>query len=54
MSFKSQHRLKLVPGLFVNLNKGLSLISIVGKRCSIHLSKRGVRSTASALSLEIV
>ena len=49
MSFKSRQRLKLVPGLFVNLNRGLSLISIVGKRCSTHLSKRGVRSTASIL-----
>ena len=46
MSFNSRQRIKLVPGLFVNLNRGLSLISIIGKRCNARLSKRGMRSTA--------
>jgi hypothetical protein len=47
MGFKSRQRIKLAPGLFVNLDRGLPLISIDGKRCSIHLSKRGMRAPAS-------
>jgi hypothetical protein len=46
MSFKSRQRIKLAPGLFVNLDRGLPLISIDGKRCSTHLSKRGMRAPA--------
>ena len=47
MSFKSRQRIKLAPGLFVNLGRGLPLISIDVKRCSTHLSLRGMRAPAS-------
>ncbi len=47
MSFRSRQRIKLAPGLFVNLDWGLPLISMDGKRCSTHLSKRGMRAPAS-------
>jgi hypothetical protein len=47
MSFKSRQRIKLAPGLFVNLDRGLPLISIDVKRCSTHLGKRGMRAPVS-------
>ncbi len=47
MSFKSRQRIKLAPGLFVNLGRGIPLISIAVKRCSTHLIERGVRAPAS-------
>jgi hypothetical protein len=47
MSLKSRQRIKLAPGLFVNLDRGIPLISIDVKRCSARLSKRGMRALAS-------
>jgi hypothetical protein len=47
MSFKSRQRIKLAPGLFVNLDRGIPSISIDVKRCSTHLIKRGMRAPAS-------
>jgi hypothetical protein len=49
MSFKSRQRIKLALGFFVNLDKGIRLISIDVKRCSTHLIKRGMRAPASIL-----
>ena len=47
MSFKSRQRIKLAPGLFVNLDRWIPLISIDVKRCSTHLGKRGMRAPSS-------
>jgi Protein of unknown function (DUF4236) len=47
MSFRSRQRIKLAPGLFVNLDRGIPSISIDVKRCSTHLVKRGMRAPAS-------
>ena len=47
MSFKSRQRIELAPGLFVNLDGWIPLISIDVKRCSTHLGKRGMRAPAS-------
>jgi hypothetical protein len=47
MSFKSRQRIKLAAGLFVNLGRGIPLISNAIKRCSTHLIERGVRAPAS-------
>jgi Protein of unknown function (DUF4236) len=47
MSFKSRQRIKLAPGLFVNLDRGIPSISVDVKRCSTHLTKRGMRAPAS-------
>ena len=46
MGFKSRQRIKLAPGLFVNLDRWIPLISIDVKRCSTHLGKRGMRAPA--------
>ena len=46
MSFKSRQRIELAPGLFVNLDGWIPLISIDVKRCSTHFGKRGMRAPA--------
>jgi hypothetical protein len=45
MSFKFRQRIKLAPGLFLNLDKGLPSISIDGKGCSPPIGKRSMRAT---------
>jgi hypothetical protein len=49
MSSKLRRRIKLAPGLFVKLDRGIPLISIDVKRCSTHLIKRGIPAPASIL-----
>jgi uncharacterized protein DUF4236 len=47
MGFRFRKRIKLVPGMWVNLSKKGHSLSIGGHGATVNFSKRGVRETVS-------
>jgi hypothetical protein len=45
--FRIQKRIKVLPGVHVNLNKGMPSVSVGGHRLTANISKRGLMTTAS-------
>ena len=48
MSFRLRKRLKLFPGLWINLSKKGGSVSLGGHGATVNLSRRGLMGTASA------
>jgi hypothetical protein len=47
MGFRFRKRVRLLPGLYVNLSKSGASVSIGGHRITENISRRGVRTTLS-------
>src|SRR6202040_2473337 len=45
MTWRFRKRIKILPGLWINLNKGAPSLSIGGRGATTNISKRGVAST---------
>ena len=45
MTWRFRKRIKILPGLWINLSKGAPSLSIGGRGATTNISKRGVAST---------
>jgi Protein of unknown function (DUF4236) len=48
MNWRFRKRIKIAPGVHVNLSKGLPSVSVGVGPFTVNLNKQGVRGTASA------
>jgi len=48
MNWRFRKRVKIIPGVWVNLNKGTPSLSVGGNGATVNINKNGVRGTLSA------
>jgi Protein of unknown function (DUF4236) len=47
MNLRFRRRLKIMPGLWVNFNKGMPSISVFGGPFTLNVGRKGIRGTAA-------